>query len=122
MASNFVASLEDKKHKTEVREQVSKLWYSVGRAPTITNAKFHLLQVYEIEPKPRDHPSSHFRPEQEQDGAGVGIEVVTPSVGEFSRAKVATSTPSDSTNKTETGKEESPAVQVNNAYKPQLLP
>ena len=68
------------------------------------------MQVYEIEPKPRDHPSSHFRPEQEQEQAG--IEVVTPSVGEFSGAKVATSTHGDSTNKTEAGKEDDPAIQV----------
>ena len=48
--------------------------------------------VYEIEPKPRDHPSSHFRPETDQpDLSDERVEIVTPSIGEYHRASVVPS-------------------------------
>ncbi len=52
--------------------------------------------VYEIEPKPRDHPSSHFRPEPDQpeipDQTRERVEIVTPSIGDYQRASVVPST------------------------------
>ena len=67
---------------------------------------FYEQVVYEIEPKPRDHPSSHFRPEPDQpevpEQTGERVEIVTPSIGEYQRASVVPST-GESKNGSETG-------------------
>ena len=79
-----------------------------------------IFQIYEIEPKPRDHPSSHFRPEPDlpvELKTKERVEIVTPSIGDYQRASVLPSS-GESGNASDTvGASKEDPIQVTHSLK-----